>query len=235
MTVLSACQEAAKLLKPGQTVPPAIYSSSDAFAVELAVLANEAAASIAKGYDWQKLKVLKTQAGDGTTTAFALPTDYDRMPVKGNIFSTSFATPLERIDDTDEWLDREIRAFVGSIGYWIILGGFLNIKPVMGVSASAKYYYVSAHYAMAADGTTTKALFTLDTDLFRLPDRLLTLSLIWRWRHRKGLDYADDMENFEIAQAQEVGRDKGSRVHHVGRARLPDGITYAFPGVINAP
>ena len=39
--------------------------------------------------------------------------------------------------------------------------------------------------------------FTSDTDTTELNEELLTLSLIWRWNRAKGLDYAEDMRNFE--------------------------------------
>lgn len=233
MTVLSACQDAAKLLKPAQAVPTAIIGSTDTFAVELAALSNEAAKAIAKHHDWRKLITLKTQTGDGSTTAFSLPTDYDRMPVKASVFSSSYQQPLEPVQDLDIWLDREIRSFVGSIGYWMILSGYMNIKPTMSVSQSAKYYYVSSYYA-ADSNSAAKAAFTADTDTFRLPERLLTLALIWRWRHRKGLDYAEDMQNFEIAQSEAIARDKGSRILAVGRARMPADTVATFPGTVSA-
>jgi len=233
MTVLEACQDAASQLRPAQAVPTAIFASTDPFARELGALSNEAARAIAKVHDWRRLTLLKTQAGDGSATEFDLPTDYDRMPVKGGLFSTAHELKLEPVDDLDEWLDREIRSFVGSIGYWIILSGSLHIKPVMAATESAKYYYITKYIAQTEAGVN-KEKFTLDSDVFRLPERLLTLSLIWRWRHRKGLDYTEDMRNFEIAAAEEQSRDKGSRILRVGKARLPDGINYAFPGVINA-
>lgn len=232
MSVLTACQDAAKLLKPGQAVPTSVFASNDTFAVELAALSHEAASAIVKQHDWRKLIMLKTQTGDGATTAFALPEDYDRMPVKAAVFSTSLEGPMEPVLDLDVWLDREISAFTGSPGYWMLLGGFMNIKPAMSASASAKYYYVSGYYASASG--TPKARFTLDTDEFRLSERLLTLSLIWRWRYRKGLDYAEDMQNFEIALAEEIARDKGSRMLKIGRVRLPDDVALAYPRVLGA-
>lgn len=237
MTVLTACQEAAKLLRPGQTVPTSVFSSTDTFAVELAALSTEAARAIGKAHDWRKLTTLKTHTGDGTTTQFALPADYDRMPVKAAVFSTSYMLPMESVHDLDEWMDRELRSFVGSIGYWMILGGYIQIKgsggEAMPSTESAKYYYISSYLATGQDGVN-KSQFTADTDTFRLPERLLTLELIWRWRHRKGLDYAEDMRNSEIARSEEAGRDKGSRIIKVGRSRVIDGLTPTYPGSINA-
>lgn len=236
MTVLNACIEAAKLLRPGQPVPTSVFGSSDTFATELGALSNEAARVVANAKDWRTLMVLQTQAGDGSTTAFALPADYDRLPLDGEIFSVSFQLPLEKVLSEQDWLDREIRSFVGSIGYWIILSGALNIKgsggSPMSATDSVKYYYLSKFIARD-EGGATKEKFDANTDVFRLPERLLTLALIWRWRHRKGFDYAEDMRNFEIAAAEEYAKEKGRKIVRVGRPRLPDGVKYAYPVPIN--
>lgn len=231
MTVLSACQDAAKLLRPSSTPPSIIFTSSDPFAIELAALSNEAATAIAKYYDWQKLITLKTQAGDGSATAFDLPSDYDRMLVKGAVFKTSILRPMQPVRDFDIWLDHRIRSYGIVDGEWIIFGGQINIEPALASTDSAKFYYVS-NLIVTDEDTSTKSTFDADTDTFRLPERLLTLALIWRWRQRKGFDYAEDMRNYEIALAEEVNRDRGSHMVRVGMPRISTGAELAFPGVI---
>jgi len=231
MTVLSACDQASKLMGFGAL--STLIANTNPFAVELAALCNEAGPYIAKAHDWRKLMLLKTQAGDGSDTEFDLPTDYDRMPVKANIFLTSTSFPLTSIDDLDVWQDHRLRTFGTVGGEWIILGGSLLIYPAMASTDSAKYYYLSNKIVLAVDGTTTKTTFTVDTDTFRLPERLLTLALIWRWRAMKGYDYAEDMQNFEIAMAQEVARDKGSRILKIGQGRFTGDAALAFPGTVN--
>ena len=79
---------------------------------------------------------------------------------------------------------------------------------------------------------TDKAKFTLDTDGIALPERLLTLGLIWRWRSQKRMEYSEDMANFEIAKAEEITNDKGRRPIIVGAQRMPVGGELAYPGVL---
>jgi hypothetical protein len=61
-------------------------------------------------------------------------------------------------------------------------------------------------------------------------ERLLTLSLIWRWRASKRLEYAEDMQNFNIAFGEETAKDKGSRMLIAGRQRVPYNVKAAYPG-----
>lgn len=232
MTVLAAIQAACKQPSMGiYPAPTAVFASANQQEAELGALANECAQIIAKSHDWRKLTTLKTQAGDGTTTAFSMPADYDRMPVKAAIYRTAAQIPMSPVGDIDTWMDLQLRSWVGSVGWWIILGGELNVQPALGASDSAKFYYQSNAIVHPVSGAN-KATFTLDTDTFLLSERLLTLCLIWKWRSQKGLDYQQEIQDFGMAIAQEQARDKGSRIIHVGRARIPDGVSYAFPGTI---
>lgn len=87
------------------------------------------------------------------------------------------------------------------------------------------------------DGTAPllKPAFTENDDVFVLPERLLTLSLIWRWRQMKRMEYAEDLTNYEIALGMAAGTDKGARVLVVGRQRSRIVSSQpVYPGRINA-
>lgn len=226
MTVLTACQEAATELNEPQ---PSSVFSGDLFARELALQANRAAVAIAKAHDWRNLMALQTMTGDGSTTSFALPDDYDRMPVKGNVLTSQFASGLRRARDLDEWLDFQLRPFVGTPGSWIVLNGAMQVLPAIGTGVTAKFYYVKN--TIVTSSGTAKTSFTADTDTFNLSERLLSLGIVWRWRAQKKMEYAEDMKNFEIALSEEVATDKGSRVLTVGRQRLPMDADLAYPTI----
>ena len=233
MTIMTACTDAAYELLGYDSAPASLFSSTDEFAVELRTLANKTATAVAKAHDWRKLTLLKTQAGDGSDTSFALPTDYDRMPLKAMIWSTAYTTPLQRVEDLDEWLHMQLTDITVSPGSWIMLGGELQILPAMAASESAKYYYISTLlWSTSAGVAATKAAATLDGDVFTLPERLITLGVIWRWKQMKGKEYSEDLRNAEVAFNEEAGREKGSRILHVGRARIPGDVVTAYPGTV---
>lgn len=230
MTVLDACSDAAIELvgRPLTT----LFSTTDQFAQELRLTANKAARAIQKAHDWRALTTLNTITGDGTSLGFDLPADYDRMPVKADLFYNSTAGRLTRARDLDQWLDMQVRNQSAIIGCWVLLGGQVQIFPVQIDGQVIKHYYQSKYVVTAADPVANKEKFTLDTDTFRLSERLLTLDIIWRWRAMKRLEYAEDMQNFQIALNEEAGRDKGSRILTIGRVRLPSGTNIAYPFAI---
>lgn len=229
MTVLTACQTAARRLK-SETIT-SLFTSPTTFASELVDLANESATSIAKSHDWRVLTKLHTITGDGSDTSFALPTDYDRMPNGGKVYSTSSYMPLRPVDSVNQWLEFQIDPVVGDPGFWIILGGEMQIKPAIGNARTAKFYYISNKPIT----TNTKTAFTADADTFDLPERLLTLDVIWRWQHRKGLPaWQQNEELFNQALALEIGRDKGSRVLFMGTPRYSGDVNVAYPGTVSS-
>ena len=229
MTVLAAAQQAAPLM--GMTAPASLVSATDSYARELLAIANEAAPAIAKAHDWRKLTVLNTIAGDGAATAFNLPTNYDRMPIKAAVFSSRSRLPLSQVDDLDTWLDLELQGFVGTLGAWIMLGGQIHIRPTLAVGENAKFYYISNETVSSTLGAL-KTAFTLNDDVYRLSERLLGLFMAWRWRQVKGLDYAEDLQNYQIAFGEEAGRDKGARIIKVGTPRMSADVAMAWPGTI---
>lgn len=226
MTVLSCCQSAA--LRLLGVKPTTIFSSSGTFEMELAELSTETAIAIAKAHDWQKLTKLATLQGDGTTTTFDLPSDYDRMVKGGNVHSHLYTTGLFRaVQDLDEWVFLGDQIATGAPGYWIIVGGQMQFLPALPSNETARFYYVSNQIV-----SSNQTAFTGDSDAFLLSERLLTLGLIWRWRAQKRMEYSEDMNNFEIALSEEIGRDKGARILAIGKQRLPPNVHTAYPGVL---
>lgn len=228
MTVLSSCQSAALRLLGRK--PTTIFSSSNTFEMELADLATETAVAIAKEHEWQKLKTLATLTGDDTTTAFNLPTNYDRMVKDGNLHSNLYQTAhFARVDSLDDWVLIGDQLATPSPGNWIIIGGQMNILPAMVTGETARFYYIKNEIT-----TTGGASFTSDADVFILPERLLTLGLIWKWRAQKRMEYAEDLKNYEIALEQEIARDRGARILNVGTVRYPANVTMAYPGILGS-
>jgi len=226
MTLLSVAQEVCK--KVGLNVPDTVATSTDREMVEMLSVINDMAERIASGHDWQKLSAIATVTGDGATEEFSLPTDYDRQLVKSQVWSSSLETPLSHISDLDKWLGFDVQSYDYVINAWIIYGGSLHIKPALATSVSGKYFYQSNLIVAPATGDN-KTSFTVDTDTFRLDEKLLRLGSIWQWRENKGLPYAEDMANYEELKERLVARDKGSRMIRVGKVRLPNDVTVAYP------
>lgn len=222
MTVLSACQEAA--IELNQTDPTTLFSTTDSFAKQLRVAANESAVAIGEAYDWQILTKLATVTGDGSDTSFPLPDDYDRMVLKTGLAGSSSNIDLVKSRDLDQWAYFQNHGGTSVPGHWILLGGEMQFEPAPASGVDYSYYYISKN-VVSGD----KAAFTTDADAFVLPERLLKLAIIWRWRASRRMEYAEDMANFEIALSKAITKDKGSRILVVGAMRSSYDLRNAYP------
>lgn len=203
------------------------------FARELLLHANRAARAIMEIHDWRALTVLGTLTGTGAETAFDLPADYDRMPKKARLHSRAYQnTSFRRADDLDQWLHLNQSAVNGSPGNWVILDGKMQIYPAMPNTETARFYYISCGIVAPETGSN-KSKFTLDTDTFRLDERLLALGIVWRWRAQKRTAFDVELRNYEIALSEAIGTDKGSRILTVGKQRISAG--QAYNGVLGLP
>lgn len=230
MTVGSALQSAAIRLV-GQK-PTSFFSSSGKLEIELCDLVNEVAQDIVKAHDWRSLTILAGANGDGVKEDHDLPTDYDRMPVKVHVWSTAWPSLFfTRAKDLDEWYHLKVFSTSGVPGWWIMLQDQLHIWPILPTGVQAQWYYISKNFGQNESGASIDR-FTADTDTFKLPERLLTLGVIWRWRAQKRLEYAEDLKNYELALAKYITDDKGSNVITVGTQRIPATVNLPYPGNI---
>jgi hypothetical protein len=208
MTLLTVVQDVCEVV--GVVQPTSVFSSigGNRTMQEMLALANEMAQRIAyDSRDWQMFKLTQTMAGDGVTAAFPLPANYKRMLLTSNIWrSNTPLTPMRFVPDTDEWIRRRLQNWIDSRGEWTLLGGQVNIVPVMGTGITAMYGYLHKNCITLAGGGLG-ATFIADGDSTVLDERLLKLGMIWQWKANKGSPYNEDMATFEDAMAMTMGHD----------------------------
>lgn len=227
MAILAALQSAAIRLIGRK--PPTFFGAQGSFELELSDLVNEVAQDIAKYQDWQALSKIHTITGDGTTSDFPLPADYDRMTLMGDMQDrTNWLWGYQPYDNLNDWLYAVDRGFGPFPGGWIITGNRLKLSPTPAAANEASFPYQSRYWAQGAD-TNYKGAFAADTDSFVLPERLLTLGLVWRWREQKKLDASGDQEAFIKALDEYGSKDKGSRTIRRNARRTLHGTRLAWP------
>jgi len=86
----------------------------------------------------------------------------------------------------------------------------LYFDPIPYDSNNIAYEYYSTNFVTLATGATTNK-FANDADTYVLPDDLLILGLMWRWKRAKGLDYSQEFKTYDDQLTAELGRSAGSR------------------------
>lgn len=227
MAILAALQSAA-LRVMGQR-PVAFFAGSGNLEAEMADLVNEVAQDVTKYQDWQALIRIGTITGDGSQTDFALPDDYDRMLQNASLQDlSSWFWGYHAFQDINAFLYAEARDFNAYPGGWIIYDNQLRLSPVPAAAQTATFPYITKNWAIDVS-TAPKEVFTADTDSFALPERLLTLGLVWRWRENKKLDASGDQEAFIKALDEYAAKDRGARVYRRNANRAFPGTYPAWP------
>jgi hypothetical protein len=229
VSVLTACQSAALRLIGRK--PTTFFGSSGTFENELCDLVNEVARDAFEYRDWQVMVRTHTITGDGSADAFDLPTDYDRMMVNSEVQDgPAWLFGYTHVMDMNQFLFLRDRGFVVPPGVWIIFADQMNFAPAPPNGQTAMFPYISRNWARPASGSD-KAAFDTDTDMFLLPESLLTLGLVWRWRQNKKLDFTDDDTAYANALSFHGAKDGGSSV--IRQRRMVFGrVPVAWPGVL---
>lgn len=228
MAILLAMQSASLRLIGRK--PAGFFGASGGFEAEICDWANEVAQDIAKYQDWQALQKTFNVTGNGSDTEFDLPADYDRMNLNASVQDLqNWVWGYFGFSDINTFLFEEARGFTPYPGGWIIYGNKLRFSPAPS-GDGATFPYMSNSLVVAADNTP-KTDFTSDTDGFALPERLLTLGIVWRWRENKKLDATGDQEAFVKALDEYAAKDKGSRIMRFGSVRRLPNTSLAYTGI----
>jgi hypothetical protein len=208
---------------------------------ELLSLANEMAQRIA--YDvreWTALKLVQTFTSTGGVTnadnsvSYAMPANFKRMLLTTQVYSSQTPRlPMVFVADTDEWLARRISNYPGGWGEWTMIGNNMVIYPALAAGHSISFVYLDKN-CVGLYGGGYGDTFANDADVFRIPERLLKLGMIWQWKANKGSPYAEDMGTYSDALVNVAGADKPAPII-VGRLPASANVPVAYPWPVPTP
>lgn len=197
MTLLTTIIRAARQL--GLTPPTAVMSSGDETWMQMVEWAQEVVDDACLRHDWRALHKTQTLTGDGVTTNFALPADYSRLakaPALTRNGSTAGFWPIGPLDPA-AYIGATTLPITTATPVYQIENGFINLftAPATGETYTLSYQSSKPIYSSA----TEVASWTLDGDTPLIPERLVLLGIVWRWKASKGLNYSEFMSSYERA------------------------------------
>lgn len=208
MTLLSLIRDVCAEI--GLPRPSAAFAATDPTIRALMVHAQEEGASLSRMGPWQALRKEKTftsLAQEEQTAMIA--TDLARF-VDGTFWNRSRRRPLRGPVSAYEW--QRIKASTTSpvSDTFAVRGNAILINPAPPAGQTFAYEYQSVNWCEASGGTDQSA-WAADTDVGLLPERLMKLGIVWRFKAARGMAFEVDASKWEFevrnALAQEAPHD----------------------------
>ncbi|AVA22470.1 hypothetical protein [Rhizobium sp. NXC24] len=214
-------------------IPGLVMGSPDPMTTQLRILCQRAGDDLARDHDWSILLIQRTFTATGAMPEPAEPpADWERFTDNSVIWNNSRLWQLNGPVDPWTWQRNLIINSNPVPQLWRMIGGKLAIYPnVSGETMS--YEYISKNWIAVSGGPSTAATWANDNDTALIPERLVELSLMWRWKRAKGLDYAQEMDNFERSKESEVGSDRAASAVSLSlpnRGDMPDNFFGGYVG-----
>lgn len=164
---------------------------------------------LSRYHDWRMLKSTLTMQGDGETTLFDLPADMDRLMPGLTLWEYGRPyIPLMQVSDQQFLV---LRSAVSSPirPVWRLVADKFEFwrAPQLGVIINGEYR--RANWIVNTSTGETGPTWQSDDDTSLLPDRLLKLGAIWRFKRAKGFDYAEEYRTAQMERAKAVNADHG--------------------------
>lgn len=215
-TVVDIVQRAARTL--GIPKPQAVAGSSDPQVQQLAQVLLDEIEDAGGRHDWSVLKRSYTWTVGTTGTlvngvaTLPWPSDFGRIPAEEGIRHGRFwhvqrqQTLMGPVAGTD-W-DDMTSGLAGVLGaYW--RPWTTGIQVVGATAADTIRFGYQSRFALTSPQGADQDDVVTDADLVLLPAFQTRLGVIWRWRQRKGLDYAEDLASYERELEQNTSFDGG--------------------------
>lgn len=193
-------------------VPSAFFSNTTDSYVQLKRYMRQTAKELLERIDWANCTVDYVLAGAGSDT-FALPDDFQRLtrsddPDQPAVWSDGMRRSFSPVQSNGQWTVIQSYGPTPSYGYRIV-GSDIQFTQSIAVGDSVTISYVSKGWISHAGDRTED--WEDDADLTYLPSRLIELGTTWRWRRKRGLEYASYQGEFEIELSRYANDDRSIR------------------------
>jgi len=208
LTLLQAVQEVSR--RHGIIVPSGVVASTDETILQLWGMANETMEELNERYKWPQLFTRYSFNHGGGTNYLALVTsgpsavaavaDWRSYVPRTLWDDTAGLELIGPVTEKDWQAAVNLNISAGRYMYRFYgTGLYIFPKPTVLGSVTFRLEYYSSGVITDSTGATVKDSFTADTDICRIPSRLLVQGIRWRYKKEKGLPYAEDKDTYELS------------------------------------
>lgn len=187
--------------------PSFVIGNTDPNIVHLLGIANEEGQDLAQRYSWNKL------IKEATFVSVAVESQGSMDTIAADFKSISNETVWNRtlnrritpLDDV-QWQQVKSSGITGPQELFRIRGGEFLVIPTMTAGETVAFEYKSKNWCKSSGGAE-QSQWLADTDVGILDEEIMELGLLWRWKHYKGVDYAESFNKYEQRIANATSSD----------------------------
>lgn len=187
--------------------PSAVAGSSDMQVVQLQALVDKTVDYLVENYPWQDLireAHFTTVAGEDQGSIATIAPNGFTWVHGGTIYNRTLRLPIYGPITNRQWQGLKALPAVGPFYKYRIRQRRLLFNPEAIAGHECYFEYQSS----LAIRSGTLAHYTADNDTSIFPDSLMLLGLEYYWLLEKGLDYAEQLAEFDLKAQQFAARDE---------------------------
>jgi hypothetical protein len=226
MTLISTIQRVADAVGLPR---PASTTSQDQLARQMLALANEVIEDLAD-MEWPVLQAEYQFPTVVNQEAYALPANFKEF-IRETAYNASVYYNIRGGITPAEWQLNKQRLLQPTGRFKMRIMGdppMMHIVPLPQVVENIVYEYKTNSLVRDESGTL-KQLFTQDNDTARVPEEVVRKGIKWKIKHAKGLDYAEDYNDYQatkstlLAKAMQLGSVPVSNRYYADIPELGEG------------
>lgn len=210
----------------GFTRPTTLVGNTNDDARQVLELINAAGRQLASRHRWQKMNfeatfttVATESQGDLATIIGA--TQVLKAILEDTIWNRTTRLPICGPLSPRLWQGYKALAMTGPYPQYRIRGGALLFNPVPTAGQTCYFEYQSKCWLTDSTGATPRVKVTADNDIFLVGEDLVRASLEWRWLKKKGLEYAEEFQEYEYLVKDAITDDKPRATLHMDGSYEP--------------
>lgn len=189
-----------------------VSALDDQTGFQAAGLLNELGSQLVKAHDWQFLERHLEVTGDGVTSEFDLPVDYDRM-VNQTQWASSNRRPMYGPMTPQGW--SWVQFGIVSVGVYYryrIIDNKFHVFPTPSAGEKFHFYYISKNWVRDPNTNTYRDVVQEDTDIPVFDDFMMIAGTKAKLWSAKGMDATGLWSEFNYMLTTQKAQNAGAPV-----------------------
>ena len=189
-----------------------VIGDSDLTVVTLLRFANKEGRELSKAKKWQAITLEKTfSATAASVQTGAIPDDFGRF-INDSMYNRTTNRKVLGPITPQQWQSEQANSTAaGPSGFFRQRGDDILITPDPTLNDTIAYEFMSTFWVDTdQDGLGEAVAWAADDDTSLLPEDLMTLGCIWRFKKSKGLPWENDFAEYNIQVANAGGQQGGA-------------------------